>query len=59
MEIINKIQHFIISNPEWCAIFISTLVLELWIGKSKKVSSNSTLELVFNIIISIFRRRKK
>lgn len=45
--------EWIENNPEWVAIFVATLIAELFLGKSRKVRSNSILELIWNI----FRRK--
>jgi hypothetical protein len=41
-------------DPTWAAIFLLT-VLDYFLGKTKKVESNSILEL----ILKVFMRRKK
>lgn len=48
-----NILQWIERNPEWIAIFLYSL-LEAYLGKSKKIGSNSLIELIWNII----RRRK-
>jgi hypothetical protein len=45
--------HWIKDNPQWIGIFCYT-ILEHYLGSSKKVSSNSLIALIWNII----RRRK-
>lgn len=54
---LDKITAFILANPEWCAIFIATLIMEFWLGKTKRVGSNSTVELIWNILKAILRRK--
>ena len=39
------------------AIGAGVLAVEAWLGKTDKVKSGSLLELVFNIVISIFKKR--
>lgn len=41
-------------DPTWIALFLLT-VLDYFLGKTKKVESNSILELIFKIFV----RRKK
>jgi hypothetical protein len=51
--ILSKIGDFLAKNPQWLAFFLYSL-FEHFLGKSKKVESNSLIALVWNII----RRRK-
>ena len=39
------------------AIGAGVLAVEAWLGKTDKVKSGSLLELVFSIVISIFKKK--
>lgn len=56
-KIADSIHSFISENPEVIAIAL-TLIWEAWLGKTKKVRSNSSVELLGVLIKLIFRRRK-
>lgn len=37
------------NNPEWVAIFLFT-IFEAWLGRTDKVKSNSTLDVIFRVL---------
>lgn len=51
-------------NPHLGAVVMSVcgtvhVIFEYWLGKTKRVKANSTLELLLELVSLIFRRRKK
>lgn len=45
-----NIVQWIKDNPQWVGILLYS-ILECALGKSKKVKSNSLIELIWNIIV--------